>query len=434
MKMTYEEAIQYLYRQLPMFQRIGKAAYKADLHNTIALCEHLGNPHRAFKSIHVAGTNGKGSSSHMLAAILQAAGWNVGLYTSPHLKNFTERIRLNGKEVDTAFVAEFVEKNRWLIEQLSPSFFEITVAMAFEYFAQKHVDVAVVEVGLGGRLDSTNIITPVVSLITNISFDHQDLLGDTLTKIALEKAGVIKEQTPVVISQTQEEVKAVFCQKAQEKKAAIYFADEFYRVERDGESGRMNVWRENQLFLENLQLDLKGHYQRYNVMGVLKTLDVWQERENICLSSASLRQGLENAARLTGLKGRWQQLGEHPRIICDIGHNEDGIQQILACLAEEYQKKPFSTLHWVLGTVSDKDVEKILALLPKTAFYYFCQANIPRALAAEELAQKAKSQGLNGIVVRDVNQALAEAVKRSEPNDLILVAGSTFVVAEIHDL
>ncbi|MCS6834041.1 MAG: Mur ligase family protein, partial [Flammeovirgaceae bacterium] len=289
--MTYQETIQYLYQRLPMFQRIGKAAYKADLNNTLALCEYLGNPHRKFKSIHVAGTNGKGSSSHMLAAVFQAAGLRVGLYTSPHLKNFTERIRLNGREIEEEFVVEFVARHRSIIEKISPSFFELTVAMAFDYFAKKCVDMAVIEVGLGGRLDSTNVISPSVSLITNISLDHQDLLGNTLPQIALEKAGIIKPQTPVVISQTQEDVKDVFMRKAQEENASIYFADQFYRAERNPTTGQMNVWKQDELFLENLQLDLKGYYQCYNVVGVLKTLDVWQEREQARLSHEVLRKG-----------------------------------------------------------------------------------------------------------------------------------------------
>jgi dihydrofolate synthase / folylpolyglutamate synthase len=423
---TYAETLSYLYQNLPMFQRVGSAAYKPNLTNTLKLCDVLDNPHQKFKSIHVAGTNGKGSVSHMLAAILQTAGYKTGLYTSPHLKEFTERIRINGKEINQDFVVDFVERIKPEIEKIKPSFFEITVAMTFDYFAQQKVDIAVIETGMGGRLDSTNVISPILSLITNISWDHKDLLGDTLQKIASEKAGIIKAHVPVVISERQEEVQAVFESKAMECRSELIFASDRYQGERI-KPGVFNIKSsKNQISIE---LDLLGIYQGKNIKGVLAVVDELNKL-GLTISKQNITKGLRNVVALTGLKGRWQQIGEEPFIICDTGHNEAGIKEILNQLKEI----KFKCLHWVLGVVKDKDVTTILNLLPKDAQYYYCQATIPRALPAIELQEKATLVGLTGVVVEDVNQAITEARKNSEPTDLILVAGSSFVVAEIENL
>lgn len=420
---TYLQTLDYLYENLPIFQRIGAAAYKADLTNTIRLCNALGNPQEKFKAIHVAGTNGKGSSSHMLAAVLQSARHKTGLYTSPHLKNFTERIRVNGKEVDESFVVDFVNRIHPAIESIKPSFFEITVAMAFDYFAREKVDVAVIEVGLGGRLDSTNVIHPIVSLITNISWDHMDLLGDTLPKIAFEKAGIIKQETPVVISESQPEVTDVFKKKSLQLKSRIAFADEMYKVKNEG-VGRFLVNES-----EEYRLELRGNYQQKNLAGVLATIDVLRET-GFVISDEAVHGGLSQTISLTGLKGRWQKLGDRPLVICDTGHNEAGVKQVL----QQIEEQKFDQLHLVWGMVKDKDISKILQLLPKKAHYYFCQAKIPRAMDASELATKASTYDLHGKVIADVNQAIEEARKSATENDLIFVGGSTFVVAEILNL
>jgi len=424
--MTYSETLDYLYANLPMFQRVGAVAYKEDLINTVQLCEALGNPHLKFKSIHIAGTNGKGSSSHMLAAILQTAGYKTGLYTSPHLKEFTERIRINGKEITQEFVINFVERITPALERIQPSFFEITVAMAYEYFANEKVDIAVIETGLGGRLDSTNVITPLISLITNISWDHKDILGDTLQKIAFEKAGIIKQGVPVVISERQAEVRKVFESKAQECKSKLLFASELYQVNRIAD-GTYEVMKDHQTF--TYELDLLGLYQAKNIKGVLTVVDELRT-QGFSISNDQVTRGLKNTTTLTGFKGRWQKLGENPLTICDTGHNEAGIKDILGQIKEI----KFGKLHWVLGMVKDKDVSTILHLLPKDARYYFCQATIPRAMPASELRVKAEQAGLEGVTINDVNAAINEARRNSSPSDLILIGGSTFVVAEIESL
>ncbi|HNV30190.1 MAG TPA: folylpolyglutamate synthase/dihydrofolate synthase family protein [Cyclobacteriaceae bacterium] len=424
--MTYSETLDYLYANLPMFQRVGAVAYKEDLINTVQLCEALGNPHLKFKSVHIAGTNGKGSSSHMLAAILQTAGYKTGLYTSPHLKEFTERIRINGKEITQEFVINFVERITPAIERIQPSFFEITVAMAYEYFANEKVDIAVIETGLGGRLDSTNVITPLISLITNISWDHKDILGDTLQKIAFEKAGIIKQGVPVVISENQPEVREVFESKTQECKSNLLFASELYQVNRIAD-GTYEVMKDHQTF--TYELDLLGLYQAKNIKGVLTVVDELRT-QGFSISNDQVTRGLKNTTTLTGLKGRWQKLGENPLMICDTGHNEAGIKEILSQITEIR----FNKLHWVLGMVKDKDVSTILHLLPKDANYYFCQASIPRAMPASELRVKAEQAGLQGVTINDVNAAIKEARKNSASSDLILIGGSTFVVAEIENL
>jgi len=426
--LSYEATLEFLYANLPMFQRVGAAAYKADLTNTIALCEVLGNPQLKFNTVHVAGTNGKGSSSHMLASILQTAGYKTGLYTSPHLKEFTERIRINGSEVSKEFVVDFVERIRPAIELIQPSFFEITVAMAFDYFAKQKVDIAIIEVGLGGRLDSTNVITPLVSLITNISWDHKELLGDTLPKIANEKAGIIKPHVPVIISERQEEIADVFTGKANAVNSHLQFASDVYEVVSSTEGNFRIHNRETGLDM-NLSLDLIGIYQQKNVAGVLATVDVLQ-KNGFVISADQVKNALQHTTTLTGLKGRWQKLGEQPLMICDTGHNEGGIREVV----QQIRQQKYNRLWIVLGCVKDKDLHAVLSLLPKEAYYFFCQAKIPRALDAIELMHQANAVGLNGEVMADVNQAIRTTKEKSSKEDFIFIGGSTFVVAEIEGL
>lgn len=431
--MTYLETLAYLYAQLPMYQRVGAAGFKKGLGNTLALAEAMGHPERGFRSVHVAGTNGKGSSSHMVAAVLQAAGYRVGLYTSPHLREFTERIRLNGAELTPAYLVSWVAKWRSLFEEVQPSFFEMCVALAFSYFAENRVAVAVVEVGLGGRLDSTNVITPLVSLITNISYDHQAMLGDTLPEIAGEKAGIIKPGVPVVVSQTQAEVQAVFEQKAAAENALLTFADAQYQAglvvgETDAVTGiqLLHIRRDGQLYLENVALGLLGDYQRLNLPGVLATLDELR-RQGFELPEAAVRQGLREVTQLTGLRGRWSILGQRPLLIADTGHNEAGIRLVV----QQLRKLSYEKLHLVIGTVNDKDSGPVLTLLPPEGIYYFCQADIPRALPGEELAAKAQAIGLRGQNYGAVAAAVAAARAAAGPNDVVFIGGSTFVVAEV---
>jgi dihydrofolate synthase/folylpolyglutamate synthase len=425
---TYSNAVGYLYANLPMFQRVGASAYKRDLANTWALCEALGNPQKKFKTIHVAGTNGKGSTSHMLAAVLQTAGYKTGLYTSPHLKSFTERIRLNGQPVAEAFVLDFVNRIRPAIERVQPSFFEITVAMAFDYFAQQAVDVAVIEVGLGGRLDSTNVVTPLVSVITNISFDHMDLLGNTLPQIAFEKAGIIKQGIPCVVSQYQQEVAEVFREKGREKDSKLLFASDVYHVSPMA-PGRWQVQHRFTGATDDYQLDLHGSYQGQNLAGVLVALELLTQA-GFKISSAHQHHGLAHAAAITGIKGRWQKLGEQPLVIADTGHNEAGIRAVLQQIAQQ----KFEQLWIVLGMVKDKDVSNVLRLLPSEANYIFCQSQIPRALNAHELAHQATVFGLQGEVVPNVNAAFRLAKEKATTRDMIFIGGSTFVVAELENL
>jgi dihydrofolate synthase / folylpolyglutamate synthase len=431
MQMTYQETLDYLFNALPMFQRIGAAAFKKDLANTLALCDHLGNPQKAFKSVHVAGTNGKGSTSHALCSILMEAGYKVGLYTSPHLKSFTERIKINGEEIPEGDVVNFVAQNKAFLEELKPSFFEMTVGMAFWYFAKERVDIAVIEVGMGGRLDSTNVILPELSLITNIGYDHMQFLGDTLPLIAGEKAGIIKSHIPVVISQTQRETKPVFLSKAAELGAPICFADGIFRVKQSWQStsGIQTFQVESDGALLQYEMDLLGSYQRYNLPGILNACKVlntlgWE------IPETAIRRGLSRIVANTGLKGRWQILGKAPWVICDTGHNEDGIRLIL----DQIGKMTFGHLWMVIGMVRDKDISKILAMLPKDASYVFCEASIPRAMPAAELSAAALGHGLRGETVPDVNDAIGRAKQLAKENDLIFIGGSTFVVAEIENL
>lgn len=431
--MTYQETINYLYAHLPVFHRIGSKAFKPKLENTQLLCAHLGNPQHKFKSIHVAGTNGKGSSSHYLAAILQAAGYKTGLYTSPHLKSFTERIRINGQSIPEARVVKYVEDNKAFIVELEPSFFECTVGLAFEYFAEQEVDIAVIEVGLGGRLDSTNVIYPEVSLITNISYDHVDILGDTLDKIAYQKAGIIKQDTPVVISQRHPETTSVFMEEATLQNAPIYFAEDSFYVENAiFQSGglQLSVNDKSSGITINLTSELTGSYQKYNLQGVLEVIRVLNGMGNFTISNEAIKVGVSQVVTLTNLKGRWQQLSQVPLTICDTGHNSAGIKELLSDL----ESIPKKSLWLVLGFVKDKDISGILDLLPKDANYIFCQAQIMRALPADELASLALSKGLKGISITDVNQAIAFARQKADKDDVIFIGGSTFVVAEINEL
>ena len=412
-----------------MFQRVGAIAYKRDLYNTVALCKVFDNPQTKFKSVHVTGTNGKGSSSHMLASILQSAGYKTGLYTSPHLKEFTERIKINGQEVDQEFIIDFVNKVKPHIDLIKPSFFEITVVMAFEYFARQKVDVAIIEVGVGGRLDSTNVIIPEVSLITNIGFDHVALLGDTLQKIAFEKAGIIKSGVPVVISQKQPEVESVFREVAMDKKSPIHYAIEEYSSKGKSSNQLVQILKDSVPFIDDIQFPLKGTYQMKNLPGVMKSIDLLKEM-GFSISNDSVKHGLENVLVQTGLKGRWQQLGDKPLILCDTGHNADGVQEVV----NQIGTYSFEKLFIVWGMVNDKSRDEILNKLPSSAVYFFCQAKIPRALDAHELANDAAKFGLQGEVIVDVNEAITKAKSLAGHNDFIFVGGSTFVVAEIENL
>lgn len=426
--MTYQQTVDYLFSQLPMYQRVGAAAYKADLNNTIAICKALGNPEKKLKCVHVAGTNGKGSSSHMLAAVLQKAGYKTGLYTSPHLTDFRERIKVNGKMIPKAEVVSFVEKHQATFENIKPSFFEWTVGLAFEYFAQQEVDVAVIEVGLGGRLDSTNVITPVVSLITNIGYDHTNLLGDTLQQIGTEKAGIIKQRIPVVISQTQLELISVFSNRAKELKAPLEFADKNYKIITSLVQNsflHVEVLDKKQNRTLKFDLDLLGKYQTKNLLGVLNTLEILKN-SGFIIEDEVVYNALNQVQQITGLKGRWQILQNKPIIIADTGHNEDGIKEVLENLKLQSYKK----LHFILGFVNDKDITKLLKLLPKDAAYYFCKANIPRALPETELAALAQKQKLKGETFKTVADALKSAKKNAKTGELIFIGGSTFTVAD----
>jgi dihydrofolate synthase/folylpolyglutamate synthase len=436
--MKYKQTLDYLYTQLPMFQRIGAAAYKADLDNTLAICKLLNNPEHKFKSIHVAGTNGKGSTSHMLAAVFQQAGYKTGLYTSPHLKDFRERIKINGKEISKKYITEFVEKHKRDFEKIEPSFFEWTVGLAFNYFAKKKVDIAIIEVGLGGRLDSTNVIKPLLSLITNISYDHTNLLGNTLPKIAKEKAGIIKPKIPVVISQTQAAVKNVFLEKVKASKSKIYFADAIFIHQKENYLPKKSLT--NYSYKKNKELisvvsDLPGTYQRYNMGGVLTALDIL--KHNFKIKDKHITKALKNVKKLTGLRGRWELLNKHPRVIADTGHNKDGILQVIECVNREFASKMVrGKLHVVFGAVNDKDVANIFALLKtnkhfSTAMYYFCKPNIPRGMELDVLHKAAKQKGLNGKTYPSVKEALQAAKKIAKANELIFVGGSTFTVAEV---
>lgn len=413
-----------------MFQRIGAAAYKADLNNTIAICKLLGNPENKFKSIHVAGTNGKGSTSHMLASILQTSGLKVGLYTSPHLKDFRERIKINGAMISEKAVVDFVEKYKADFEKIQPSFFEMTVGLAFDYFAKEKVDIAVIEVGLGGRLDSTNVITPLVSVITNISYDHVNLLGNTLEKIAIEKAGIIKSKIPVVIGERQKEIEHVFIDKAKEHNSQLNFANDVFDVKPEPlKKGNYQIFKvedKNGVLFDQLECELLGSYQKKNIATVLCALHE-VNKLGFAITKENIQTGMRNVIKQTGLLGRWQILSENPLVIADTAHNEAGIKEIL----NQLEHMPHEKLHFVLGMVSDKDISKILFMLPKNAKYYFCKAAIPRALPAFELSLEAKKVGLKGEIYACVQDAFIAAKHNASKNDLVFVGGSTFTVAEV---
>ena len=404
--MTYQETVNWMFTQLPMYQKQGKTAFKKDLTNTLLLANHLNNPQHKFKSIHVAGTNGKGSSSHMLASVLQESGYRVGLYTSPHLKDFRERIKINGVEVSKQFVISFIRRNKVFFKSNPLSFFEMIVGMAYDYFAKQKVDIAIIEVGLGGRLDSTNIIIPEVSLITNIGYDHTQFLGETLPLIASEKAGIIKSNVPVVISETQNETKPVFEKVANKNNSKIYFADQIIKAK--------------------YSTDLLGDYQKINIKGVLKTIKILQQKK-YKISDLNIKNGLLNVVKNTGLKGRWQILHTKPKIICDTAHNKEG----LSITMTQLQKEQFNNLHIVFGVVNDKDLSQIFSLLPKKATFYFCKPDVPRGLDQNILRDQFLGEGFVGESYLSVKEAVDEARSRASDDDVIYIGGSTFVVAEI---
>lgn len=429
--MNYQQTLDYLFSQLPMYQRIGPAAYKANLDNTIALSNHLGNPEKKFKSIHIAGTNGKGSVAHMLASVMQQAGYKTGLATSPHLKDFRERIKINGALVPEDYVVEFVAKHRAFFEKLRPSFFEMTMAMTFDYLACQEVDVAIVETGLGGRLDSSNIITPELSVITNIGLDHTHLLGNTLEKIAAEKAGIIKDKVPVVIGRTQAEIHHIYQSIARSKSAALIAADDLFAV-KNARSEILNGKAFQHIELnskdkkETFLLDLHGQYQAENLVCALAALDTLNGTQKFHVPAEAIHAGLCSVVTNTGMMGRWQQIGSNPRIICDTAHNADGVSYVV----RQLKALSYKRLHIVLGMVDDKERAAILELLPKNAIYYFCKPSVPRGLAAEILAAEAKGIGLQGMSHSSVQEALDRAKFSADKDDLIFVGGSTFVVAD----
>lgn len=426
--MNYKETCAFLFSQLPMYQRQGKSAYKADLDNIVAFSARLNHPENRFKSIHIAGTNGKGSVSHMLAAVMQTAGYKTGLYTSPHLKDFRERIKIDGEMISEKEVVEFVENNKASIDAIKPSFFEMTVAMAFDYFAKNAVDIAVIEVGLGGRLDSTNIISPVLSVITNISYDHTQLLGNTIEAIANEKAGIIKRGIPVVIGESEPESESVFKAVSYEKCAPIFFADQIYSAE-DSEKKEeslqvLTIKKGGQILYKDLKLDLAGNYQKKNVLTVIQAFDLL--KSDYKLDEGVLRKALMHVTTITKFEGRWQILGKRPMIIADTGHNKAGLEEVI----RQIKTYPYKNLRIVFGTVNDKDIDEILKLLPTDGIYYFTKADIPRALDEKILKEKAATYGLKGNSYTHTGEAMQAVRSESEANDLIYIGGSTFIVAE----
>lgn len=426
--MNYQETLAYLFSRLPMFTRIGAAAFKKDLTNTLALCEVLNQPQTKFKTIHIAGTNGKGSTSHMLASVLQEAGYKVGLYTSPHLRDFRERIKINGEMIPEQTVVDFVAQYQHVFDAIEPSFFEWTVALCFHYFAEQQVDVAVIETGLGGRLDSTNVITPQLSVITNIGWDHMDMLGDTLPKIAAEKAGIIKQHVPVVIGEFDKETFPVFQQKAHEQQSVLTLAAQEITLTKcstnaqtDAYEFTKNATGEQGLF----ECDLQGNYQIHNLKTVLASVGELQKL-GYQITPKQLQLGLQRVKKNTGLMGRWHVLQHQPLMVADTGHNVNGLTYVL----EQINQQQFTTLHMVIGMVRDKDISKVLSLLPKQAVYYFTNAAIPRALPATELAALATEHGLHGTIYASVALAKEAALQQAQPTDMIFIGGSTFIVAE----
>jgi len=429
--MNYRDTIEWLFAHLPMYQRQGQPAYKADLANTRALLEVMGHPEEQFKVIHIAGTNGKGSVSHIIASILQQAGYKTGLYTSPHLRDFRERIRVNGQWIPQESVVHFVEKYQTDFQRIQPSFFEMTVGMAYEYFAHQQVDVAVLETGMGGRLDSTNISDPYLSIITHIDFDHTQFLGNSLSAIAGEKAGIIKNNVPVIIGRKQHETTSVFEKVATEHQSPLTFAEDHFEIKPIQMLGALekhyDIWYDNELFFENVNSPLLGDYQRENIATAFQGIQTLCESGEIVIDKETFREGFENTVKNTGLEGRWQVLSTNPLTIADNGHNIEGIKAVV----NQLQGMSYQQLHFVLGMVSDKNHEEVLTLLPKQATYYFCQAGVPRALNAEALKEKAFKTGLNGRVYPSVMHAYRSAVNAAGADDLVFVGGSTFVVAEV---
>lgn len=429
--MDYQQTLDYLFNQLPVFQRIGAAAYKKDLKNTNALCKILGNPERKFNSIHIAGTNGKGSVSHIIASVLQSADFKTGLYTSPHLKDFRERIRIDGEMIPKQYVVDFVDSNKPLFQEFSPSFFEYTFALAMQYFAENNVDIAVVETGMGGRLDSTNVVYSILTAITNISLDHTAFLGETLEKIAFEKAGIIKKNIPVIIGETQDEITHVFKTRSNQLHAPITFADREFQVQRVADNSVknarvLNIRKKDDDYISELNFPLSGNYQLKNVVTAIAIIDALC-KQGVGISKDDIFLGFKNVITNTGLLGRWQTLAKEPLTICDTGHNVDGVREIV----KQLNSLHFANLHFVLGVVNDKEIDKILSLLPQNAMYYFCKADIPRGMDQDILLQHALRFGLKGRSHTSVKDAFKEAKRKASAEDLIFIGGSTFVVAEI---
>ena len=427
--MNYADTTNWMFNKFPMYQKIGAAAYKPDLGNIVELLDFLGNPQNNFKTVHVAGTNGKGTVSHTLASIFQECGYKTGLYTSPHLLDFRERIRINGQMIPEQNVIDFIGDNKEKFEEMQLSFFEMATGMAFDYFAKEKVDIAIIEVGLGGRLDSTNVIKPELSVITNISLDHVAMLGNTLAEIAAEKAGIIKPNTPVVIGETQPETKDVFINKAKECKAPIYFADQIFDCDKihveSLDYQKFDIWKNSELYIEAVEFPLLGYYQKKNLATVMCAVDILKEKFNI--DQKDIVNGLEFVVKNTNLMGRWQVLNRQPLVIADTGHNVGGIKEITMQLSD----MSFRKLHFVLGCVNDKDINGILHLLPQYAEYYFCKADIPRGLDANILASKAFEAGLRGNVYESVQQAYNSALNNAHFDDVVFVGGSNFTVAEV---
>jgi dihydrofolate synthase/folylpolyglutamate synthase len=424
----YNSILNYMYTQLPMFQRVGSQAFKKDLTNIKLLCEHFGNPFDEYPCIHIAGTNGKGSTAHLISSILQEHGYKVGLYTSPHYRDFRERIKIDGKYISRKYVVDFVENHKTIFEKIKPSFFEITVALAFDFFAKEKVDIAVIETGLGGRLDSTNIITPILSVITNISFDHQQFLGNTLKKIAGEKAGIIKKNIPIVLGESQAETISVFARKVKAKKSEISFADQNYQVVKKSENlthTKFDVFKNGKPLFTNQKINLHGSYQSKNIATALQAIDSLPA--GFLFKKSKIASAFSNLKSLTNFKGRWQILQKDPIVLCDSAHNEAGLSLAMSQL----NALKINKLHVVLGIVNDKSIEQMLNFFPKDAYFYFCKPDIPRGLEVEILAQKAAELGLSGRAYSSVKNALRAAKKKAGKKDLVYVGGSTFVVAEV---
>lgn len=426
--MNFTATLNYIYNRLPCYQRIGQAAYKENLDNTLALLEHLGNPHKKFRSIHIAGTNGKGSVSHMLASIFQEAGYTTGLYTSPHLIDFRERIQINGTYIPKKYVSSFISKNKDVIERIQPSFFEITVAMCFNYFAQQQVDIAIVETGLGGRLDSTNVIVPELSIITNISFDHMHLLGTTLEQIANEKAGIIKNNCPVVIGETQDEISHVFHNKAYTSKSSLYFADTYIKLLSESKQWHTHfcISSHNTIQYKNLTSPLIGNYQQKNIVTVCAAIELIQQKFSK-IKKIHISRGIQNTITNTHLLGRWQIIQQIPYIVCDTAHNVEGIRETM----QHLQSLNIKDIHIILGVVNDKDVHSIINLLPKHATYYITKPSIDRAMPIHELSNIFKQYNIRHSCYKTVKTAYNQAIQKLTPSSILYIGGSTFVVADI---